>query len=275
MDTTASAKNGSQQEDSELAFFVIRVFWLSGIAVSAVCLLIQILTFAFIRISRKTDEKILTQITITRILATSSEYYLLYLRHSVRIYFDLLFTLYFVSDFALVCWMFVFTKNLYDKIVLVFPTSKLNLILTSIFIWTLSLPFGVIGVFMLNKYIMYFVTYCKLYGLLKLLLVIFTLLIYIKIFYVAIKTRSGITRNVRDVIKSACVACLLITTTCLQILVTDLSTFINGVQNIMLAKTFCVINSYHSMFTTFIFFIVLKGRLVYSFRETIRQRFSN
>lgn len=260
-------------DESDVTYTVFQVFWLIGLSTSALCFLIQIIFFLLIRKSRKTDEKILAQITFTRNLVTVCEYYMYYIQKT-RLSNDIMFTIYFVSDFALVCLMLVFAKNLYDNIVTVFSSRKIRLICISIIVWVISLVFGFICIFILKYHINYFELYCKLiYASIKFLIVTINLLIYFRIFYVAFKRGSESTRNVKDVIKTAFVAFLLVTTTCLQVVITDLISYFRNIPTV-LVKTFCVINSFHAVFITLIFVIILKSKISDSVLKTVRLRLS-
>lgn len=255
-----------------------QVLWLCGIAVSILCHLVQIIFFILIRASRKTDEKILAQITFTRIVATSCEYYIMYgnIISTTRWLIDFIFGLYFASDFAIVCWMLVFTKHLYDKIVVVFNTSKPNLVTVTVTIWAISSPFGIVAVYLLKYHPSYFTIYCNfVYVILKFLIQTFNSLIYIRVFYVALKRGEANSGNLRSILKTAFVAFLLITTTCIQILVTDIIAIISGSErNEVLVKSFCIINSFHVVPLMVIFIIILKGKMRQSITKTLSLRLS-
>ncbi|KAL4715661.1 hypothetical protein ACJJTC_006240 [Scirpophaga incertulas] len=93
-----------------------KVFWLSGLAVSCFCFLVQIIFFVLLKACRNVDEKILAQMTFARIMVTITEFCVTYNIVTSDIGKDLIYTAYFYVDFSLVVWMLVFSKNLYDKI---------------------------------------------------------------------------------------------------------------------------------------------------------------
>jgi hypothetical protein len=253
---------------------LFQVFWLSGLAVSCVCFLLQIILFILLKSCRKTDEKILAQMTFARIMVTVTEYCIVY-HNVVRTIFwkDLVYTVYFYVDFCLVVWMFVFSKNLYDKIVVVFSGKKLNLIVVSIFVWTFSLPFGLITIYLLKKlYIKQFLLYFKVYACIKFIIVTLNAIIYFRIFYIAFKRGAEKKRNFSETFKTVYVAFLLVLTTCLQVFVTDVLSLFN--INAVSVKIFCVINSFHVVLITIIFIIILKTKLKESLTKTVSVRLS-
>ncbi|CAG9788276.1 unnamed protein product [Diatraea saccharalis] len=155
--------------------------------------------------------------------------------------------------------MFVFSKNLYDKIVIVYTRTKLSLLVVSILVWSLSLPFALIAIFTLKlSDPTYFYLYYKIYACLKFVIVSTNAVIYVKIFYVAFKKRMNRQRNISDISKTAFMAFLLVITTCLQVFITDVLSLFNITVSV---KIFGVINSFHAVLITIIFITILRAKM--------------
>ncbi|XP_028163997.1 uncharacterized protein LOC114355380 [Ostrinia furnacalis] len=273
MNSSASAPSSEDLLNHD-GYQTFKVLWLCGIVISILCFLIQITFFILIRSSRKIDEKILCHITFTRIVATVFEFCVMYVQRFFFPWRELTFGIYFTSDFAIVCWMLVFTKHLYDKIVIVFNTTKIKLIIVTVAVWLTSAIFGAVAVYLLRYNTDYFIKFCTFfYVILKLVIQIVNSLIYIRIFYVAFRRRNSNSSDSESVVKVACVAFLLIVTTCIQIIVTDIIAIIKGTEtNFVLVKSFCVINSVHVVPLTVIFIIIMKAKMRQTITKTVTVR---
>lgn len=238
---------------------VFQALWLVGLAVSLLGLLSKIVLFLLIPKCRKFDEKLLFQLTLARTLNTSCEYHIMCIPfdYSTTIVKDVVFGLYIQTDFVLVLWMFVFSKNLYNKVVLVFGVDRPSLVLTTALIWTVTLPVGALCPFLLK--IGYFSMYYNVYAHLKLLITVVNALIFVKIFNVAIRRGSTASRNTKDLVKTSIVAFILLCITSLQVLVTDILSFYYY-QYTMLVNLFCVVNSYQVIAISVIFVILTKSQ---------------
>ncbi|XP_063624664.1 uncharacterized protein LOC134796397 [Cydia splendana] len=243
------------------AIEVLQVFktpWLLGIAVSAVCLILQLLVLILIPNARKYDEKVLVQLTIARIVNTVCEFLISFENLEQGLFNDVVYGLYFQSDFALVSWMFIFTKNLYDKVVLVFVYEKIRLRIVSCLVWFLTLPVGVLCPVLLTYYKEYWNIFYKSYSQVKFFMLLLNALIFVEIFHVACKIGVDRTKNVKHLVKTSVIAFILVCITSAQVLITDLlSYFIVGHEDII--YTFCVVNSFQTFAITIIF-IILAGK---------------
>ncbi|XP_063364106.1 uncharacterized protein LOC134652844 [Cydia amplana] len=241
---------------------VLQVFktpWLLGIAVSTACLILQLLVLILIPNARKYDEKVLVQLTIARIVNTACEFQISYENLEPGLLNDVVYGLYFQSDFALVSWMFIFTKNLYDKVVLVFVYEKIRLRIVSCLVWFLTLPVGVLCPVLLTYYKQYWNIFYKSYSQVKFFMLLLNALIFIEIFHVACKIGVDRTKNVKHLVKTSVIAFILVCITSAQVLITDLLSyyFIVGHEDIIF--TFCVVNSFQTFAITIIF-IILAGK---------------
>lgn len=255
-------KMNSTEETTTVAYdTALHIFWLIGIVISTLCLLTMTSFFILIRITRKLNEKILAQITFTRLLVTLCEYYIFYFEPKSVLSNDIMFCTYFATDFALVCLMLAFSKNLYNEIVIVFRAQKLNLIYTTVIIWSLSFILGFLGIYILKYQQFFFDFYCHvIHASLKFLIVSLNIMVYLRIFYVAYRRGKESDRDKKSALKSAFVAFLLVTTTCLQILITDLISYGQNIPEVVV-KAFCVVNSYHAVLITAIYFIIVRKKL--------------
>ncbi|CAH2041679.1 unnamed protein product, partial [Iphiclides podalirius] len=252
-DTQNATQNTSSGELGE----VYQALWLLGISVSLLGLLSKVALFVAIPKCRKFDEKLLFQLTLARTLNTGCEYHIMCVPFTSTVLKDIVFATYIQTDLVLVLWMFVFSKNLYNKVVLVFAVDKPRLALTAALIWTATLPFGALCPFLLK--IRCFTIYYQVYAHLKLLITLVNALIFVEIFNVAIKRGSSTGRNARDLVKSSIVAFILICITSLQVLVTDILSFYYY-QYKMLVNLFCVVNSYQVVAISVIFVILTQSK---------------
>lgn len=201
----------------------------------------MICLFLIIPKCRKFDEQVLFQLAIARTMNTICEYYIVYYiinQHFIVI--NVIYTVYMQTDFVLLMWMFVFSKNLYDKVVNVFSIEKPTMFIRFVVIWTVSIPIGLLCPFLIN--IRKFRLYYEVYAHVKLFIIIVNSLFFFKIFYVAITKANG-TRNVRDIVKFAIIAFILICISSLQVFLTDILSFYYY-KYMTLINIFCVMNSY-------------------------------
>ncbi|CAK1583030.1 unnamed protein product [Parnassius mnemosyne] len=238
---------------------VFQIVWLVGISVSLVGLALKISFFILIPKCRNFDEEVLLQLTIARTLNTICEYCIMYVRSS-NVIKDIIYTMYMQTDLVLVLWMFVFSKNLYNKVVYVFPVEKPNLVVMSGLIWIISLPVGLICPSLLKlKHNVYFNIYYKVYAHIKLFVIVVNALIFFKIFSVAIRKGKSNAHSVKHYVKTAIIAFILICITSLQVLVTDILSFYYYSYT-MLVKIFCVINSFQVIAISVIFVSLVNSK---------------
>lgn len=234
---------------------VVEIYlWLIGILVSLLCFAGQCLLFILRPKIRKLDQKILAQLTVARCVNTLTEFLignLVFTKHS-RI---VVFALYFQSDAVQISWMFVFTKNLYDKVVQVFILQNWNFIRLSILIWVLTITIGVIGVLLISTD--YFYYYYKTWAVTKFIFMLVNLLFFGNVFYVIYKRTTNINRHFIDIVKTCVISFLLVCVTSLQVLLTDLTSFFS--ENNLISNIFCIINSYQVVAITIVFVVLVKN----------------
>lgn len=258
---------------SELVTIEITIFWLIGITITAICLILQLVLFSLIPSCRKLDLKILTQITIARLINTAFEFIIMKdLVYSTWTLFasNLLYS---HSDCALVCWMFLFSKNLYDKVVQVFTTKKMTFALKSVIVWLITLPVGVLfpiftfnGMFS-NDYSYLSILY-KSYAILKFVILIVNLLFFCRIFYVAITRR--ISGNNQGVMRTCVISFILVSISSLQVLLTD---FLSYFGHHLVTIVFSVVNSYQVLLVMVIFVNLVRGFSGETLQKSITKTF--
>lgn len=228
--------------------------WISGIVLSTICLILQLVLFKILPRIRKIDQKILTQLTVARLLNTLLEFIMSHMLFNLYTR-DIIFALYLQTDAVLVCWMFIYTKNLYDKVVLVFALQKWNFVHLSLLIWLLTIPIGVLcPVFLILEY---FTEYYKVYAWLKFIILTVNVLFFCKIFYVIITRSKKSNRNFTDIIKTCVISFILVCITSIQVFVTDILSYLEASDNV--TDPFCIINSFQVLAVTIIFLILAKN----------------
>lgn len=256
----------------------VQVFWLIGFSVSAAGLIFQTFIYFLIPCSRKLDQKILTQLTIARLLNIALEYVVTCVTLTDSTLNDIIFGLYVQTDAALVLWMFAFSKNLYDGIMNVF-TPKSSFTLISVIIWCATIPIGILCPLLIEldlKQLMesgsrgkYFKTFYTIYAYQKFLILAVNLVLFGVIF------KTAISRNDRTVslLRTCVVSCILVSISSVQVLVTDLfSNFMDNYPKVSLA--FGVVNSYQVIAITVVFVILVrKGCNDESFTKKITKKF--
>ncbi|CAH0625259.1 unnamed protein product [Chrysodeixis includens] len=232
----------------------VKYVWLFGIVVSSLCFITQAVLLYLRPKIRKLDQKILTHLAAARLMNTILEYVM---SHLLFNYYtkDLTFALYLQTDIVLVCWMFIYTKNLYDKVVLVFALQQRNFLLLSILIWVLTIPIGVLMPVFIQ--INVFDEAYRAYAWLKFLVLAVNLLLYGKIFYVIITRNRNSNRNFTDIIKTCVISLILVCITSLQVFLTDILTYFESGD--IVTDTFCILNSFQVVAVTIIFLILAKN----------------
>lgn len=241
--------------------------WLTGIAVSTTSFLCQIGFFLFYPPCRKYDEKTLCMLSFARTMNSITELCIVSGAFKKNAY-DIILVSYFYWDFVLVCWMFVFSKNLYDKVVAVFNVSQYSLTKVSIFIYAFSmlpaLPCCLIGYMDFKIFQIYY----KAYACTKFVLLITNSYIFVRIFHVTFKNRGNHTRNVTHIVKAAIVSFILLCMTSLQTFIVDVYALI-GYPGCLVTLSFCVINSFQTLAMTIIFAVLISSKIRKSSRGTV------
>lgn len=253
--------NGTQDTDSGTDLSSVlpspleNYIWITGIILSSLCLVLQIVLFVIRPRIRKMDQKVLTQLTVARLMNTILEF--LVGNYLFNIYtLDVIFALYMQTDVVLICWMFVYTKNLYEKVVLVFVLQKWNFILLSVLIWTVvSIPLGVLCPVFLSCFPDHFTTFYAVYTWLKFIVLSLNILFFCRIFYVIVNKSKNSNRNFTEIIRTCVISFILVCITSLQVFVNDIFSYIDAVKT----NAFCLINSYQAIAVTIIFLILARN----------------
>lgn len=256
----ATVANFTKQED---ALDLFKTPWLVGICASYSGFVLQLIYLTLIPNCRKYDERVLTQLTIARSSNTVLEYLIMMNvigKIKWRIVKDILYVLYFHTDLVLVLWMYVFTKKLYDKVVIVFSTQDWSVLTISVIIWFLPLPIAVLLQYVLTNHIYMFRICYRVYAFTKFLVLFMNLFLFINIFGVVFRRGVNNTRNKLDFMKAAVISFMLVSMTSLQVMATDLFSLFYG-ESDTLIKSFCVVNSYQVLLVTAIFVILANGKL--------------
>ena len=228
--------------------------WLVGIFSSTMCLMLQSFLFICIPQSRKFDEVIVSEMTIARIINTILEFYIIYYsaneNYIVRVS---AYLIYMHSDLVMLCFMFIFTKHLYNKIVVVFPMVTYNLSITSLITWLTPLPISFLGPILLEINSEYYSIFLNVYTHVKFFICILNALVFVEIIRVAFRRNTFL--------KTAIITFVLVTVTSLQVLVTDLvNYYYEYIRSRCLLLVFCVINSFQVLVLTGIFIILVKKK---------------
>lgn len=224
-----------------------------GIAISSLCLILQLVLYKIRPKIRKLDQKILTQLTVARLINSIMELLMTdqYFNDYTK---DLVFALYFHTDAALISWMFVFTKNLYEKVVLVFVLKKISFLILSLLVWIIVIPIGVLCP--VSLVVDFFLDYYKVYSWLKFIVLTMNLLFFGKIFYVIATRNQKTNRNMKDIVKTCIISFVLVCMTSLQVFINDILSYL---EMTTLSNIFCLINNYQVIPATVIFLILSKN----------------
>ncbi|KAF9823397.1 hypothetical protein SFRURICE_006610 [Spodoptera frugiperda] len=210
-----------------------------GIAISSLCLILQLVLYIIRPKIRKLDQKILTQLTVARLINSIMELLMTY-QYFNDYTKDLVFALYFHTDAALISWMFVFTNNLYEKVVLVFVIKKISFLILSLLVWIIAVPIGVLcPVSLVNDF---FFDYYKVYSWLKFVVLTVNLLFFGRIFYVIATRNQQTNRNMKDIVKTCIISFVLVCMTSLQVFINDILSYL---EMTTLSNIFSLINNFH------------------------------
>lgn len=110
---------------------------LTGIIFSTTCFISKIRLLILHRKIRKYDQKLLMQLAVARLIHSALFYLMIYYREKL-FYVIGLSGLPMMTEIALRWWMFIYTKNLYEKMVKVFVSEKWSFLQLSLVIWITS-----------------------------------------------------------------------------------------------------------------------------------------
>lgn len=244
-----SGDHGQPPDVKSTADFYVRIV---GIAISSLCLILQLVLYIIRPKIRKLDQRILTQLTVARLINSIMELMMTY-RYFNDYTKDPGFALYFQTDAALVSWMFVFTKNLYEKVVLVFVLKKISFLKLSLLVWFLAMPIGVLCPVSLKVH--FFHVYYNVYTWLKFIVLVMNVLFFGRIYYVIIR-RPSTNKNMKNIIQTCIISFILVCLTSVQVLINDILSYL---ELIIVSNIFCLINNYHVVPATVIFLILAKN----------------
>lgn len=256
------------------------VFWLGGITTSSVCLLIQILLYVVVPSSRKLDQMILTQLTIARMGKDIDNFVMMALQINdlevlcahVTLGLNLL------TDAAITFWMFIFTKNLYDKVIQVFTLRETNFVVLSVCVWLLTVPIGIVCPVFLSFNFRYCNIFYIAFVVIKFIILSINFMFFCRIFWVIINLKTD--RDLKRLIKTCVVSLILLLITSLQAIVevmfVDVSTyFFVLIKYKDLGHTFKIINSYQVLAITAIFIVLSRDPQHDSIKKTLVVKLKN
>lgn len=276
MDNITVTNQSSAEVEKQCASRCEQIFeeiWLTGIAASCLGLLLQTFLLVLISSCRKFDEKVLIHIAVSRTMNTICEYYYTYhiMGPEPSIFYEPALVLIFHTDLMIACWMFVFTKNIYNKVVLVFSNHNWSVYAVAISIWHLTLLIGLINLFILKIFPQYYEHFYNAYCIAKFLIAIINIGLFLRIFAVVATRGPSTGRSLKDVIKTSVMAFTLVLTNGIQVLTTDLLSFFIGYHEILI-NIFFVINSFQVIPVTAIFLILLRGKIKGPILQTVSFR---
>lgn len=252
------------------SLLVIKVFWLIGFSISVMGLIFQIMIYYLIPCSRKLPQKLLSQLTIARLLNVILEFMVcLVPLHSAALV-DSVYALYVQTDAALICWMFVFTKNLFDDVIVVFK-DKISFTIITVIIWLVTFPIGLICPLMLeldkkNKFNTdYFDIFYRTYAVVKFIILTLNLVLYSVIIRVALMRGKG---N----LKTCLVSFGLVSISSAQVLLTDILSY-SFDKYPMVSLAFAVMNSFQVVAITSMFVILVQNNSEESLKRKIVKKF--
>lgn len=211
--------------------------WMTGIAVSTICLIAQTVLYILRPRIRKMDQKVLMQLAVTRLLYSTFTLIETSRRVHVQqteVYHLVVIRLFGLMDIALRWWMCAYTKNLYDKIVKVFVPDKWSFLKLSLVVWGSSvvlfaLDYGL--VYLLKTYDIALIGLPVWIGL-KCIPVFINFIFFCKVFYIALRAKTASrncnniamansTTNFGSLVKICVISFILVCITSVQILVDD------------------------------------------------------
>lgn len=254
-----------------------QILWLGGIVSSAVCISLQIFLYVVLPSSRKLDQLILTQLTIARMGNVIDNYVMISLQINDLsvLCAHITLGLHLLTDSTITFWMFIFTKNLYDKVIQVFTLRETNFVLLTVCIWVLTLPIGIVcPLFLSINY-----TYCNIfyysYVVVKCIILLINFLFFCKIFWVIVTIKTD--RDLKRLLRTCVVSLMLLFITSLQALVEVMfvdvtSYFLLLIKFKDLGYTFKVLNSYQVIAITAIFVVLSRDTQHNSIQKTLVMR---
>lgn len=233
---------------------LLQTFWLSGLLLSTVCLMLQTLFYIQIACSRRLELMILTQLSLARLFNVILEYLMINVSLATPMILEGVFALYLQTDATLIVWLFIFTKNIYDKYITVYK-SKMNFALLSAIVWIATIPLGILfPVFLTidcnNRSRYYFKMFYELYTIMKFITLAVSLIMLGKVCAVELKrSNKGLLRVFSFF--------LMISIPTLQVLLSDACSFGFGDQEV--STMFSVVNSYQVIVFTIIFVVLVRN----------------
>lgn len=174
---------------------------------------------------------------------------------------DITFILYMQTDAVVICWMSIYTKNLYDKVVIVFPLKNWKFLRLSLLGWLLTIPIGLLCPILLI--LDHFIEYYKVWVSLKLIVLSMNMLVFCKIFYVIINKCIESKTNFAGIMKACVISFILVCITglhaLLQCMLEHVLTYLWSPVNMTWIDACYILNSFQAIPITVIFLILTKN----------------
>lgn len=157
-----------------------------AILVSSLCLIVQGVLPVFKSTLRHVDQTILLQLTVTRLVATCLEFVQTFSMDFSpgSIMWTVLKALLDHMVIVIICWMFVYSKNLRDQVLFKSVSQQWDVTVVSVLIWLLMIPIGVsIAICFTEIYKRYLKIYCEVFSALKVILLTLNVLFDCEIIY--------------------------------------------------------------------------------------------
>lgn len=238
----------------------MRNTWTTGIVLSTACLIIQLILYKYVPKIRKTDQMVLTQLTIARLLNTTVEFLLTFdIFNAMQS--DILWGMLTHSEAVTICWMCVYTKILYDKFVIVLGVEDINFKVLSCLIWLLTIPLGALDPVLATRYYEFFLFS---YTWVKLGVLTVNMYFFFKIYNVILDVKMRANSKVASIVVSSVISFILFCITSfgsfVSILMTDVVPEYSHMDQI-LDDGFLIMNSFAGIAITVIFVIRTKTQM--------------
>lgn len=250
------ASNGTSNSTDPHDQIVIPL-WIFGISLSSLCFILQALILIFIPKTRNLDQKIIIQLTLVRVIYSITEYEIIYVEPMSSALVFILFSVYQQCEVVFLCWTFVFTKNLYNKIVIAFKTDKFHYALYTFLIWISGYLIGMMCPILLNYSYYHYKIFYLVFAFAKLCVICYNVWLFYGIYSVLIKCRTTKhENNVKDVLKICINTFIIVSISFLHVFIFDSLTFFCG-RNIIVSYISGILNSFQTTAFTIIFMILV------------------
>lgn len=162
------------------------------------------------------------------------------------------------ADLVVICWMCVFTKNLYNKIVIVFTEENFHYLRCTLLIWIPNFFIGVLCQ-VITEYcgFYYYGIFDIVCSCAVLCVLCYNAWLFINVYVVVIKRNTSEGR-IKDIIKSCVIAFIIVTISFLQVLTINLLKYLCS-TNIIIQKISAIVNAFQAIAMSIIFMILVKN----------------